>query len=274
MTAQNSALDYVNKSGFPLQIALAHEVRASTMRHSWRVMYEEHAWRSGDGSGFVDIVLENAALSAVLLIECKRLHDTRCVFLPPYNSADPLGGRAKAYVARREGGSMRRGYPAWIDTQLILRPPEVAYCVVGKNVGKSNERTIEPIAAELVAAAEAVEHEERQFYLDLSPPERRCYFTAIVTTAQLEVCSFDPAKISLADGTIPAGAAVEPANVVRFRKQLSFQPPVNHTPTVSFPNEAARLASEKERTVFVIRAKYLTEFLVSFRLPPSLPDRP
>jgi hypothetical protein len=67
---------------------------------------------------------------------------------------------------------------------------------------------------------------------------------------------------------------LKPANAVRFRKQLSFQPPVNHIPTVSFPNEAARLASEKERTVFVIRAEYLTEFLVSFRLPPSLPDRP
>ena len=70
MSNNAAQLDVVNRSGYPLQIALAEAVRSDYETHYWKVLYEEHAWRSSEGEGFIDLVLEQDNLQAVLVIEC------------------------------------------------------------------------------------------------------------------------------------------------------------------------------------------------------------
>jgi len=77
MNDQCTQLESINASGYPLQIAIANAVKASSGSHCWHVLYEEHAWRHDNRQGFINLVLEHESLQVVLLIECKRLSDTK-----------------------------------------------------------------------------------------------------------------------------------------------------------------------------------------------------
>jgi len=137
----------------------------------------------------------------------------------------------------------------------------------------ARDPTADRVAAELVVATEALEREERD-YLDRrrGGSSRRLYFPAIVATAQLKVCSFDPQTISLADGMMPPEASFRPVDCVRFTKQLSTQQP-DRPLQIPMPRfygqygeEARTLAREKERTVFVVNAEKLDNYLREFNL--------
>lgn len=277
VSAKNLSLDQVNKSGYALQIALAHSIRAGKEDHGWTVSYEEHAWRNSldDSSGFLDLILGSARYAARILIECKRLQGTTYTFLTQNGGAN-ISARAKTFALLGEHAVITRGYPSWQDYYLTSKSPEVAYCVVRKGSEKAGEGIIERVGTELVSAAEAFEQEERDQFSGMvtSGFIERYYFTAIVTTAQLEVCSFDPTTVSLEDGLVPSTAKFELVNYVRFRKQLTLRTPGRYNPDLEDHPEggpgtmAAWLAHAKERTVFVIRAAYLTEFLESFGYAP------
>jgi hypothetical protein len=79
------------------------------------------------------------------------------------------------------------------------------------------------------------------------------------------VCTFDPARISLADGKIPDDAKLVAADVVRYTKQLSTSA-IRGVPIALHGQEADTLARDKERTVFVIHAEALDSFLSSFHV--------
>jgi hypothetical protein len=69
--------DQVNASGFPFQIRVAEEVRASIKVHAWNVIVPEHRWVNRDDKtdGFIDLVLQKniGNLSCHMVIECKRV---------------------------------------------------------------------------------------------------------------------------------------------------------------------------------------------------------
>jgi hypothetical protein len=135
------------------------------------------------------------------------------------------------------------------------------FCVMPKD---ARDPPVERVAAELVSATEAVEHEERAAYLDKRGGDsKRSYFSAIVTTATLSVCAFDPGRISLTDGLIPPTSTFVLADAVRFTKQLSTRSFMSETP-MTYGTEAAELAKAKERTVFILRADALGGFLSDF----------
>jgi hypothetical protein len=121
------------------------------------------------------------------------------------------------------------------------------------------------LGSELVAASEALELEERAYLDRRGGDSRRLYFSAIVTTTQLSVCSFDPSTISLVDGMVPATATFSPHGVVRLTKQFSTQP-IAGAPVGLYGQEAGALVDAKERTVFVINAESLDEFLCDFNV--------
>jgi len=98
--------DTVNQSGYPLQIAIAHAVKARTNTHGWRVLYEEHAWKYEGREGFIDIVLEQEDSQVVLLVECKRPKDGEWVFLPGSGDAR-LRRHARARRVERENAGVR-----------------------------------------------------------------------------------------------------------------------------------------------------------------------
>jgi hypothetical protein len=70
----------------------------------------------------------------------------------------------------------------------------------------------------------------------------------------------------LESGTLGNSAQVKTRDVhfLRFRKQLSFLKPEDDRKI--FENNEYRLDYAKERTVFVVQAKFLDEFLKQFQV--------
>lgn len=259
-----SLADLVNRSGYPLQVALAHLVAKNTSAHHWRVMYEEHAWwNRNDGSdGFVDLVLEHTARVVVMVVECKRVLGKQWTFVP---RAGQTGSRrvARALVVERTGDD-RPAKVAWRDTHPAPSSPEAMFCVIPKDGADSN---LEKVASELVSATEGVEREEADAYLGrIGHHSIRLYLPVIVTTAELHVAAFDAANVSLIDGTVPAGkTTLERVDLVRFTKQLSVR--ASSDADTAPGSESDSLARSKERTVFVVNAQAFDSFLRGFLMP-------
>jgi hypothetical protein len=257
---RNPQLEVVDRSGYPLQMAIAHLVEKGRDIHGWRVLYEEHAWKHKDGEqGFIDIVLENENMQVVLVVECKRIQNKEWVLLPTDGNAMPRRF-ARGYRIKRINGSVAGHLSGWSDEALEPKSPEAAFCVMPKD---ARDPSVEQIGAELVTASEALELEERGYLDNRGGNSSRVYFPAIVTTAQLKVCSFDPKRISLADGLVPADAKFEVVDYVRFTKQLSTESGCIGG-FGEYGQEAATIARAKTRTAFVVSAPKLDHFLRNF----------
>ena len=258
-TQLEAHLRTVNESGFPLQIAISHLVNTQHPA-GWNVRYAEHAWQSPNGrdSGFIDVVLENAAATCFLVIECKRVRDVERIFLAA-NGNNGTRHHCKCWVSRMVNNSMK--FFGWEECPVDPTSKEAAFCVVRGQAANGQRPMLERIASEVILATEALAVQERGY----KPPDRselfRTYFNVIVTTAPLLMGKFDPAGISLTDGTL-AAAEFEAVPYVRFRKQLAdAAQPFNES--YDAPYEAARA---RESTVFVVNANHLTDFLSEFEL--------
>jgi hypothetical protein len=257
--SQQKLADLVNQSGFPLQIAVANAVDHSTKSHGWNVAYTEHAWRDAETGedGFIDLVLRHRHTDCTFVVECKRVLEASWIFLVP-GSRVPNRRHVKAWVTQYSSGAQRRFY--WTDLTLDPATPQAAYCIVPGQDSKSKPM-IERIGADLVSATLALAKEEQPL-LARSKDARRIYFSVLVTTARLNVCTFDPSTIALHDGKIPSGSFQE-ASFVRFRKQLSTRP---LTEAEVAEASTSSLANAKEHTVFVVQAESLVTFLDEFEL--------
>ena len=122
---------------------------------------------------------------------------------------------------------------------------------------------MEAVASELVSATEAVEEEERLHCPERSRQWHRIFMSAIVTTAPLYVCEFDPSTVNLSDGKIPEGV-IGPVDLVRFRKQLGTAGGPQTEVRRRFAYDVGRLADAKERTVLVMHSEYLLTFMRTF----------
>jgi hypothetical protein len=87
----------------------------------------------------------------------------------------------------------------WIDITPNPKCPECEFCVVPGQDNKSAPM-LERTASSLISSTEAFVHEESSLFPKVF--DKRFYFNVIVTTAKLNVCTFDPASISLRDGTL------------------------------------------------------------------------
>src|SRR4051794_20772628 len=106
-------LDLVNKTGFPLQIALAQLVRANE-NTAWRVIHEEHSWRNErEGSGYADLILENVAREVVLILECKRIQEASYVFLHQSGKGQDMARVRALRLQRAPTRAVEQGYPLW-----------------------------------------------------------------------------------------------------------------------------------------------------------------
>ena len=260
-------LDSVNRSGYPLQIALAHKVGSRKGVHGWRVLYKEHAWRNraDEMAGFIDLVFEHEEMQIVLVVECKRVKDGDWTFLPEDGDAQ-LRSFARGFRVKRDA-PIDKAFSAWADQPLDPRCPQTAFCVMPKD---ARDPTVDGLAAELVSATEALAEEETNAYLTKRGGAfRRLYFPVIVTTARLWVCSFDPAHIALDVGAIPPASLRESFHSVRYTKQLSTRTE-RIPPGLPYGSEAARLASAKSRTAFIVVADQLDRFLCDFSVDDRL----
>ena len=123
---------------------------------------------------------------------------------------------------------------------------------------------LERVASDIVSATEALALEEKDYQAQLKDP-LRMYFSVIVTTAKLQVCSFEPGKVSFLDGKVAETDFTE-VPYIRFRKQLSTRPISAQLNVVSGLHEFIRA---KEHTVFVVNAQELPKFLANFEVDRS-----
>jgi len=250
---------HINSSGFPLQIGIGNLVDSTRQRHGWRTLYTEHSWcnRETGESGFIDLVLANSAGTQYLTVECKRVKDTSWLFL---NEGSEVKYRrhSKAFIFEKDGTEIKQF--RWHDITLEPSSPESQFCVIPGNDSRSKS-LIERAAAELVSSTEALVMEDKSLSLD-DRWSLGIYFNLIVTTAKLQVCSFDKSDISIADGTINDPEFHE-VPYVRFRKQLS---PTYNLPEVYKVAGYEDRAYAKENTVFVVNSEHLVEFLVNFEI--------
>ncbi|MBX7124007.1 MAG: hypothetical protein K1X42_17920 [Opitutaceae bacterium] len=138
--------------------------------------------------------------------------------------------------------------------------PQSAYCVVDGEDPRSKPM-LERVAAEVIAATEAIATEE-QSILVTTQDFLRAYFGVIVTTASLKVCSFDPGTISIANGMIEDAHLVD-VPYVRFHKQLSTAATRNDDAAFGIA-DLDGLTRAKENTVFVVNSEHLIQFLTEF----------
>jgi hypothetical protein len=88
----------------------------------------------------------------------------------------------------------------------------------------------------------------------------RWYVPVLVTTARLFAAAFDPAAVTLNDGTLPKNTSFEEVQYIRFRKSLSSL----HQGSSS--DNLQELNSESERVIFVVHAESITAFLNNFEM--------
>lgn len=254
--------DTVNQSGFPLQIGVTALVRRTTNQHGWQVLCGEHAWKNqlDNNSGFIDIVLEDKFRTSVMLVECKRVLDSSWIFLNP-NPAVKSRRHAKAWLTRYSQGSFR--HLCWADLSLNPDSPESEFCVVPGQDSKSRPM-LERVAADVVSATEAIALEEKDYQAQLKDV-LRMYFSVVVTTAKLKVCTFAPEQVSLVDGKVFDAQFTE-VPFVRFRKQLSTRPALV---PLNVADGFETFVRAKEHTVFVVNVEALPLFLSNFEVDSS-----
>ncbi len=253
----------VNTSGFPFQVAISNEIERTKNIHGWSVFSSENPWENPETgrSGYVDLILINQYDTQFMIIECKRVRDAKWVFLiPTMEKRQQTHGTFWISSLSHE-----KRHFGWYD--LILNPasPEAEFCVIrGQN--KDSKTMLERVTSELVEATESIALEELKF----EKPGNlsgflRIYCSVIITTAQIEICRFDPGDVSIENGEL-SNAEFETVPLVRFRKSLTTTLPPNVTP--SGLGEAVRA---KQRTVFVINAPNLAEILKKWEFYGSGP---
>ena len=209
--------ELVNSSGFPLQFAVEHLVSRSTEEHAWKILVREHPWKHPrlKQEGFIDLVLERGNVR--LVIECKRRRQAAWVFLVPDGSTPGVRRARCHWVAHFP----ERDFENWDDFEILPYTYESQFCVVR---GQSNEQKpfLEGVAGCLATATESVGSEERGLAGRANEERTKVFAPVVVTTAQLQVCRFDPGQVSLDDGEI-AGGTFESVPYIRFRKSLTTE---------------------------------------------------
>jgi hypothetical protein len=269
----NVSFKQLNRSGFPFQLRVEEEVRASSDIHHWSIASREHPWTNPESgvSGFVDIVLKHDQFVTFrLVVECKRMrsNDERQLywfFLLPNTNNEITGRTSCLEVEGEEAANEWRDIRIWDD--VLLRPGSVEseFCIL-PNDEQRRQPILESLASELLEAVEGLAEEEVRIAKsqDQHGRVRLFMFPAIVTNAQLMVCQFRPEDISIEDGTLElSNASVFSVPFIRFRKSLARDFPTGRY----FDLESAQRA--RQRTIFVVNAASISEFLAGWEMRPQ-----
>jgi hypothetical protein len=245
----------VNASGFAFQLGVEHAVRLHR-GHSWRVVSREHPWRTAEGSGFIDLVLALGIVTGV--VECKRTRDGIWVFLVPTGEDTQKVHSRVHWVAGTKDGRPLFG----AGTFEHLPPSYVSsFCIV-RGSGENDRPLLERLCATLLSSADALADEKVGILQSKGHGWKGFYLPIVVTSAELRVCRMAPSNVDLGTGTITE-TAFESVPFIRFQK--AFGNPLTQEATTTDLTESAR---EQERTVWIVQAKSLDEFLAKFKEPP------
>jgi hypothetical protein len=251
--SRDKSISLVNTSGFPFQIAVLNYIERTKNSHGWRVFSSETPWQNPNTSsgGYVDLILIDRHETQLMIVECKRVRNARWIFLPTSDKFQRT--YAKCWISYLEGQKEKLG---WYDLTLDPSSPEANFCVI-RGQDKDSKPMLERIASELVEATESIALEEMQLIkLNNISRFRRFYWPVIITTAQIEVCVFNPdTDIKIENGEV-SDAEFNKVPLLRFTKSLSTRLSNN-----IIPKNFARASEEKKRTVFVMNVSKLVEIL-------------
>lgn len=270
----NEVLKQINRSGFPFQLRVMDHIRQTNAQHGWEIQSYEHPWGNPESgnSGFIDIVLEHRQLrTARLVVECKRVkaddkRQLRWVFLIPEKTPVPTS-ITSCFELEGRGRRSESGVISWNDLRIWdtvrFKPEsyESGFCSLsGDDVGRTP--LLEKLAVELLDSVEGLAEEEVRVNRSAEGTHLRLFvFPVVVTNAELFMCSFDPSLIELGDGTLSIDdVEMKSVPFIRFRKSLNTS-----FPTGTF-NDLGAANRARERTVFIVNASRIGEFLNNWEL--------
>lgn len=258
---ENKLRDIVNSSGFPLQIGIQRHIEKTHDIHGWKVLTRELPWHNLNTgtNGFVDLMLANQYDTQRIIIECKRVRNTSWIFLDP-GQRNTDRRHAMFWVTCVEDNNTH--YFNWFDSALEPSSPESEFCVVHGQDPKSKPM-LEQTAAELLDATEAIALEEYQLHKKDKMQFLSFYFSVIVTTAELQVCTFNPDDVCIEKGEMQK-AEFRKVPFVRFRKSLSTR----QTSHAGF-KDFKEVIRAKERTVFVVNSASIIDFVQNLDIQDS-----
>lgn len=273
MNSDELAHKQLSISGYPFQVGVQHLIEATRQQHGWDVLDGEYAWSRGDTSGYIDIALRHSAYRAVrMVIECKRMRgdDARALqwlfLVPSVASAQTnlfrcLTANVRLLGASRHYESNNIGGLVWDDVCFLPHSLESAFCVTYSDQPRQKPQ-VESICAELLASVRGLVSEEMKLdHLNKMTTFTGFYVPVIVTNVSLKACVFHPGAITLDTGVIPREqCTIEEVPYIRFRKSLTTEFPYAHLSDIRTLNKA------RERTVFIVNAGHLVEFLTECRI--------
>ena len=274
-------LSVVNATGFAFQLAVEELVARDRNAHGWTVTSREHGWRdAARDPQFIDLVLTRGQIH--LVVECKRLKDAQWVFLVPDGhrgrTAEPTRHCRAAVLSKQKTREGPRAATTLADFPVDPPSWESAFCSVG-GASDRDRPLLDRLCAHVATSADAIL--DQQLTVD---GRRDLHFPAlrsdviwiavpvIITTESLWICRFDPGSVSPERGEIVSESAeFEQVNVVRYRKSFDahVHPPVLEGSIASVISGVGMLERYSQRTVFVVTARHLVEWLAAFDLDVS-----
>ncbi len=274
MTTHEDTLKQINRSGFPFQLKVEHDIRATEGTHHWSVATREHAWDTDGKSGFIDLVLKHKQVSTFrLVIECKRVkaddaRQLQWLFLVEQAKSDFVGTASSFEVEADIGARI------WDDVLVSPASLESQFCVLqGDDPRRSS--LLEAIARDLLEAMEGLAQQEINVEQSIRNNEevepglhvQLFLFPVIVTNAKIVVCRFDPSRVTLEKGMLEENDAdIFEVPMIRFRKSLATEFPEG----LFYGLDAAN--KKRERTVLVVNAGHLTDILKDWQMD-RMPQR-
>ena len=264
---ENNFKKIANASGFPFQLAIEDEIKTNINKHNWEVITHEFPWYASEKSaeGYIDLILKKNRNRMV--IECKRLKEGAWIFLNPNKTTDSKQ-RARLLWSRLEFEEKQNitgekyitpncfmGYSEFLSGES----PESEFCSI-RGSGDDGKPFLERIAGNLLTSVESLVYEELDLMNRIKKETSIIYIPAIITNAELIICNFEPDKMSLSDALI-SEADFKTVPMIKFRKSLSTRLTAN-----SHPQELMEIRENKERTVFIINAKSLTDVLKNINI--------
>jgi hypothetical protein len=211
-----------------------------------------------------------------LVIECKRTKHATWVFINPDSKNDDVA------LAKFLWADLRISQNELIiDTENMTSTPayriisgaydfvtkptslESEFCAI-RGGGENDKPLLERICGQLLKAIDCLSVEEMEIAKKKTVSDACIYVPVVITNAQLELCHYDPEKVSLTDGLLSDGK-FEAVPFIRFRKSLTTALSSRAT-----PSNIMDAHKDKERTVLIINADYFCKILeiMEVKLPP------
>jgi hypothetical protein len=254
MTNETEKLkEIINKSGYPLQLALEYQINSTEREHNFRVLSSEHRWVDKDSSsdGYIDLMAYHRNYNIRIVIECKRIIGNWNFLISEMNPS-PTGKIKVLSISDEVSDNIKK--IKWVQLSMYPESFVSSFCVFESN-NQKDERTLEKFAGDLLLSIESLAKEEILYKNKFNSKSDLFYIPMIVTTAKIQLSNFNPGNINLDDGKIATSNIKEQDNI-RFTKSLASN--LNYTNEIMDIKEADK---SNARTVIVVQAIKLIEFL-------------